>query len=107
MADSGAVRQRRYKAHKRGDHRYCRHLREMPAVEMLAPAGPGELDPVAELQALAGRLAAAYDTDRGNTAIARELRLTLSALIGLPGAGDEPDPLADLLGSLGPSFTPS
>jgi hypothetical protein len=65
MADSGAVRQRRYKAHKRGDHRYCRHLREMPAVEMLAPADPGELDPVAELRALAGRLAAAYDTDRG------------------------------------------
>jgi hypothetical protein len=106
MADSGAVRQRRYKAHKRGDHRYCRHLREMPVVEVVA-RDPGELDPVAELRALAGRLAAAYDTDRGNTAIARELRLTLSALIGLPGAGDEPDPLADLLGSLGPSFTPS
>lgn len=75
-------------------------------VEVVA-RDPGELDPVAELRALAGRLAAAYDTDRGNTAIARELRLTLSALIGLPGAGDESDPLADLLGSLGPSFTPS
>jgi hypothetical protein len=103
MADSGALRQRRYKAHKRGDHRYCRHLREMPAVEMLAPADPGELDPVAELRALAGRLAAAYDTDRGNTAVARELRLTLSALIGLPGAGDEPDPLDELRALMGPS----
>jgi hypothetical protein len=73
VADSGALRQRRYKAHLRGDHHLCRHLREVPVVEVQAP-DPGELDPVAELRALAGRLAAAYDTDRGNTAIARELR---------------------------------
>jgi hypothetical protein len=78
----------------------------MPVMEVLAP-DPGELDPVAELRALAARLAAAYDTDRGNTAIARELRLTLTALMALPGAGDESDPLAELLGSLGPSLTPS
>jgi hypothetical protein len=52
-------------------------------VSMLTP-DPGMLDPVAELRALAGRLAATYSTDRGNTAIARELRLTLQALMGLP-----------------------
>jgi hypothetical protein len=48
-------------------------------------------------------LAAAYDTDRGNTAIARELRLTLSALIDLPGTGDEPDPLDELRALMGSS----
>jgi hypothetical protein len=73
----------------------------MPVVEVVAP-DPGELDPVAELRALAGRLAAAYDADRHNTAIARELRLTLAALMGLRG-GDEPDPLAELWASLPPS----
>ena len=69
---------------------------------MLAPADPGELDPVAEMRALAGRLAAAYDTARHNTAIARELRLTLQALMGLPSEA-EPDPLAELWASLPPS----
>jgi hypothetical protein len=73
----------------------------MPAAEMVA-RDPGELDPVAELRALAGRLAAAYDADRHSTALARELRLTLAALMALPG-GDEPDLLAGLWASLPPS----
>jgi hypothetical protein len=104
MADSGAVRQRRYKAHRAGDHRYCRHLREMPPPGHAYTADdPGELDPVAALRELAGRLAGAYDADRGNASIARELRLTLSALIGLPDAEGEDDPLAELFASLPPS----
>lgn len=103
MADSGAVRQRRYKAHRAGDHRYCRHLREAPVMAGVPSPDPGELDPVVALRELAGRLAGAYDADRGNAAIARELRLALSALIGLSAAGDEDDPLAELFASLLPS----
>jgi hypothetical protein len=77
----------------------------MPVAEMLAPADPGVLDPVVALRELAGRLAGAYEADRGNTAIARELRLTLQALMGLPHE-DQDDPLAELLADLGPVRVP-
>lgn len=102
MADSGALRQRRYKAHKANDHRLCRHLRQMPPIGDVAARDPGDLDPVAELQALAGRLEAAHIVDPGNVGVARELRLTLAALMGLPSE-DEPDPLAELWASMPPS----
>lgn len=44
----------------------------------------GDLDPVAEMRALAGQLAAACAADPGNAAVARELRLTLLALADVP-----------------------
>jgi hypothetical protein len=53
----------------------------------------GELDPAAELRALAGRLAAAYAADTSNAAIARELRATLLAI---PDGRDEFDPLTEI-----------
>jgi hypothetical protein len=62
----------------------------------------GDLDPLVAMRELAGRLAQAHAEDRGNAPIARELRLTLSALIGLPAATDEDDPLAELMASLPP-----
>jgi hypothetical protein len=101
MADSDMVRSRRYRAHRNGDHSQCRpskcdasnfRLRPVPY-----PPDPvldvGELDPAAEMRALAGRLAAAYAADTGNAAIARELRATLLAI---PEAREEFDPLAEI-----------
>jgi hypothetical protein len=44
-------------------------------------AGPVD-DPVAELRRLAGQLAQAYRTEPGNALLARELRMTLQALMG-------------------------
>jgi hypothetical protein len=85
MADSGALRQQRYKHHRAGDHRYCRHG-PRPALAALPDPDPGEdLDPAAELRRLADRLTAAHEAEPGNAALARELRATLQALA--PGAG--------------------
>jgi hypothetical protein len=99
MADSDALRAQRYRRHRQGDHSICRH-RLVPGlgsplapVPDIRPAG-AEFDPVAELRALADRLTEAYQPDRGNAAIARELRLTLQSLMGLPA--EELDPLAEL-----------
>jgi hypothetical protein len=97
MADSPALRARRYRQHRQGDHSLCRHdrpLRLAPA----APAGPAEpgqdFDPAAELRALAARLADAYAEDPSNAAVARELRLTLLAID--PPAVAEWDPIQEL-----------
>jgi hypothetical protein len=80
MADSGAVRQARYKRHQAGDHSICRHDRPL----RLAPVVPVEVDPdfdpALEMRKLAGRLAVAYQADPGNAALARELRNTLLAI---------------------------
>jgi hypothetical protein len=94
MADSGALRQRRYKAHSQGDHRLRRHA---PLSLAVVPAGdePGPVDPVARLRALAARLEGVHRAEPGNVPAARELRLTLAALMALPG--EEPaDPLDEL-----------
>jgi hypothetical protein len=102
MADSGAVRQARYKAHKAGDHHLCRHLRDFPArpsADVVDP-DPGELDPVGEMRNLGARLAGAYAADPGNAALARELRSTLVVLAGMvPDDGD--DLLAEILSQPG------
>ncbi len=86
MADSGAVRQARYKRHQAGDHSTCKHDRPL----RLAPAPPPDpdFDAAAELRALAARLSAAYAADTGNAALARELRVTLQALAPDAGAVD-------------------
>lgn len=84
MPDSGALRQRRHKAHQAGDHRLCRHGPVDGARPVLAaapdPADAGEFDPRAELVALARDLGAAYRAEPSNASLARELRATLLAI---------------------------
>jgi hypothetical protein len=56
------------------------------------------LDPVQGLRWLAASLAAACQADPGNASIARELRMTLTSLLGVDGAaGEEDDGLAELM----------
>lgn len=105
MADSDALRARRYRQHRQGDHSACRHGRVLaPARPRLSEVGgaptpstlpEGDFDPVAEMRALARRLADAYGEDTGNAGLARELRMTLLALEAVP-AEPEWDPIAEL-----------
>jgi hypothetical protein len=103
MADSGALRQARYKAHRAGDHHLCRHLASVPPPLDAANATSADgLDPRSELAALAARLIDAHQADRGNAGLAREARMTLLALAGLPAGDDEDDLLAEILSRPGP-----
>src|SRR5215813_5731257 len=94
MADSAALRMRRSRAHKAGDHSLCRPNCSPPLAVVLAevadPGGP--LDVEESLRALARRLEAAHIADPANAVVARELRATLLAL---PGE-EEADPMAEL-----------
>jgi len=60
MADSGAMRQRRSKAHKAGDHSLCGSRcsaapRTSPFLTVVPPSAPGAaFDASAEMQNLAG-----------------------------------------------------
>ena len=87
MADSGALRVRRAKAHKAGDHSLCVRCAAVRPVtadpEGVAPVSDAE----AELRQLAGLLAVAYRAQPENALLARELRMTLQAL--LPAAGGQ------------------
>ncbi len=97
MADSAAVRSRRYRLHKAGDHSACRHKLAVCDAAAAAAAAEGGVDPAAELEGLARRLAAAHVADPGNAALARELRITLQALAAaLPDGAADDDPLAEL-----------
>lgn len=98
MADSGALRVRRARAHAAGDHSLCKRCPAVrgdaqgaaAAVTALPSPGPDAgLDPVAEMRALAFRLAAAHRVAPDNALLARELRMTLSEL--LPKRKDQPD----------------
>jgi hypothetical protein len=61
--------------------------------------GRAVTDPLAEMRQLAGGLASAYRADPANALLARELRMTLQALIG--GGGNGPDSeLDDLFAEL-------
>jgi hypothetical protein len=102
LADSGALRVRRARAHAAGDHSLCRRC---PAVTGAAPQAvtalpspvPGaHLDPVAELRQLAAEALAAYRADTANAILLRECRATLALLLPKdPGKAD-----ADLTGLL-------
>ncbi len=97
MADSGALRVRRARLHKSGDHSLCRRcaaVRGEPAPVALAPAPENAGTPLERLDALAARLEAAHRAEPANAMVARELRLTLEAL-----AKADPGP-ADALGEL-------
>ena len=87
MADSGAVRQRRSKAHRAGDHSLCgprcsQGRAARPVLSVLpAPAPDADFDAPAEMRRLAQRLAAEHEAQPGNAALARELRMTLERLM--------------------------
>ena len=95
MADSGALRVRRHRAHRAGDHLLCRRCAAVRGgAERLATVAAlpvtQKLDPDAEMRRLALRLAAAYDADPSNALLARELRMTLAELRP-KGAGQDAD----------------
>jgi hypothetical protein len=79
------VRQARRRRHKAGDHSTCRRgCQDARGSLKIAevPAGSGEsLDPGAALRNLACQLQAACAADPGNSALAREYRSTLLALL--------------------------
>ena len=89
MADSGALRVRRSRAHAAGDHSLCRRC---PAVRGesapprdITPAPPlpesPPFDPAAEMRQLAAELHAAYRADTSNAILADALRKTLLELM--------------------------
>jgi hypothetical protein len=86
VADDNALRQRRKRAHACGDHHLCRHRVDPRPVASLVPAG-ADLDPLAELQALAARLVAVHEADPGNVAAAKELRQVLTVIPPVEAAG--------------------
>jgi hypothetical protein len=86
MADSDALRARRSRAHRAGDHSLCRRCAAVRGDVPAAVDAPKPIDDAeAELRVLAGQLAEDYRGQRGNALLARELRMTLQAL--LPAAG--------------------
>jgi hypothetical protein len=100
MADSGAIRQRRSKAHKAGDHSLCGSRcnaapRRSLFLAVVPPSAPGAaFDASAEMQNLAARLVQAHEAEPSNTLLADALRKTLVEL--MPKANGKPD--ADLTG---------
>ena len=99
MADSGALRVRRSRAHKAGDHSLCRNCAALKlAAPVAAAAAAGEVtDARAELRQLAYRMAEAHRGDPGNAILGAELRKTLLEL--MPKAKTDAD--ADLTGLFG------
>jgi hypothetical protein len=101
VPDSDALRARRYRQHRQGDHSLCRHAPRLDAsrraVTPVTAAAEGDgdgFDPMTMLRELAGRLTAAYQADTSNAALARELRMTLQAIE--PDTGPSWDPIAEL-----------
>jgi len=95
MADSGALRQRRSKAHKAGDHSLCGSRCSMGGRARLTvlppvPSAP-EFDPVAELRGVATLAVAAYRADPSNATLCREARMTLQALMPKDGGSADAD----------------
>jgi hypothetical protein len=96
MADSDAVRSRRKRLHKAGDHSLCRDCERRAAVVVLPPVSDTPVDAIAALERLAARLEAAHEAAPGNALIARELRATLLALPVADAKSGDDDPLAEL-----------
>jgi len=95
LADSGALRVRRSRAHKAGDHSLCRNC---AALKLAAPVSCGEVtDATAEMRQLAYRMAEAHRADPSNAILGAELRKTLLEL--MPKANGNAD--ADLTGLFG------
>ena len=100
MADSDALRQRRRKAHVAGDHSLCRRCTAVkPPLAPFAPGPQAEVvgDAEAELRRLAARLVTAHEHEPANAMVARELRMTLQALMPKESADDGLGELYDAL----------
>ena len=110
MPDSEALRARRARRHKAGDHSLCKRCAAVRSTGGPPEGFPPRLvpplarvdDPVAELRQLAAQLAQAYRTEPGNALLARELRMTLQALVPQK-AGNTDDDLSDLFAEFGSS----
>lgn len=89
MADSDALRMRRSRAHKAGDHSLCKRCAPLRLAET-PPDVPPVDDPMAEMRRLAARVVVAHEKDPGNANLAREARMTLQALMG-PGEAVDGD----------------
>ena len=102
MADSTALRVRRSRAHKAGDHSLCRRCAvvrgesRVPEGLVSLPRLPDGLpfDATAEMRHLAARLVLAHAAEPSNALLARELRMTLAELM----PKGKPDADADLTG---------
>ena len=100
MADSDALRQRRRKAHISGDHSLCRRCAAVkPPLEPFPSGMQAETiaDAETELRRLAARLVTAHEHEPANAIVARELRMTLQALMPKAAADDG---IGALLGDL-------
>jgi len=95
LADPGSLRTRRYRMHRAGDHSLCVACVVLRAAPETVSGAEPVADPVAGLRLLAGQLTQAYRADPGNALLARELRMTLQALIPQK-AGNSDDDLEDL-----------
>jgi hypothetical protein len=102
VADSNALRAKRHRRHKTGDHSFCRPdcgnspERQLSPVRLISLPS-GDLDPRAEMTALARRLAAAHEADPQRADVARELRATLLAIEAAdPAAADPMDELREM-----------
>ena len=95
MADSDALRMRRSRRHKAGDHSLCRNC---AALKLAAPVPCGEVtDASSEMRQLAHRMAEAHRADPSNAILGAELRKTLLEL--MPKGKQDAD--ADLTGLFG------
>jgi hypothetical protein len=98
LADSDALRMRRSRRHKGGDHSLCRNCAALKLAAVPATAPDGEVtDARAELRQLAFRMAGAHREDPSNAILGAELRKTLLEL--LPKGTENQD--ADLTGLFG------
>ena len=102
VADSDAVRAKRHRRHRSGDHSMCRQdcadrvPRQLAAVRPVA-APAGELDPRAELTELARRLADAHTADPQRADVARVLKDVLLAIEAAdPAVADPMDELREM-----------
>jgi hypothetical protein len=81
LADSGALRVRRARAHAAGDHSLCKRCAALKLAAPVTEAPPVD-DPMAEMRRLAARVVRAHEADPGNARLAGEVRMTLQALMG-------------------------
>ena len=86
---------RRSRAHRAGDHSLCVRCAVKRADPAAVEAAEPVTDPKAGLELLAGQLTAAYRADMGNALLARELRMTLQAL--MTGGGSVDREIAEFL----------
>ena len=101
MADNDSVRSRRKRLHAQGDHSTCKScaaVRGGRSLELVAAEPGSVVDPVAELNASAARLAGVCRADPANVHAAHELRLTVDTLAKIgPAMADPMDELLALV----------